>query len=129
MAGKLEALELQVKALEKGMGAMVKAFKEIKASMNRLEEKVDKTKNAEIQEILKTQKNVEEMIAANANAIKCIDSEISKFEKDKVKAASEERVDVETLKDLKKCKYLIKDIANTKVNANSHIQEISVKII
>ena len=101
MSGKLESLELQVKALEKGMGVMVKAFKEIKASMNKLEEKVDKTLNAEIQEIIKTQKNVEEMIAANSDAIQCIDSEISKFNNDKAKAASDKHINVETIKELK----------------------------
>ena len=108
MSGKLESLELQVKAIEKGMGVMVKAFKEIKASMNKLEEKVDKTLNAEIQEIIKTQKNVEEMIAANSDAIQCIDSEISKFQNDKAKAASDKHINVETIKELKKCKYFNK---------------------
>ena len=108
MSGKLESLELQVKALEKGMGVMVKAFKEIKASMNKLEEKVDKTQNTEIQEIIKTQKNVEELIAANSDAIKCIDSEISKFKKEKANAASDKHINVETLKELKKYKYFNK---------------------
>ena len=47
ISAKLQSLEVQVKGLEKGMGVMVKAVKEIK-----------------IQEIIKTQKNVEELIAA-----------------------------------------------------------------
>ena len=86
------------------MGILVKAFKEIKASMNKLEEKVYKTQNAEIQEIIKTQKNVEQMIAANADALKSVDSEISKFQNDKAKATTH----VETVKEKKKCKYFNK---------------------
>jgi hypothetical protein len=41
MAG-TNPVEIQVKTLEKGMGTIVKAFKELKANMKALEEKVDK---------------------------------------------------------------------------------------
>ena len=125
MSGKLESLELQVKALEKGMGVMVKALKEIKASMTKLEEKVDKTKNAEILEIINTQKNVEEMISANSDAIEIIDNEISKFQDDKVKADSDKHDDVETVKEVKKCKYFNKGHCKYKIACRfSHPREV-----
>ena len=66
---------------------------------------IQELRNAEILEIINTQKNVEEMIAANSDAIQCIDSEISKFQNDKAKAASDKHINVETIKELKKCKY------------------------
>ena len=86
-------MEIQVKALEMGMGVMVKAVKEIKASINKLEEKVYKTQNEEVQEITKTQKKLEEMIATNSDAIQSIDSEMSKFKYDKAKVTTDNDTD------------------------------------
>ena len=132
MSGKLESLELQVKALGKGMGVMVKALKEIKASMNKLQEKVDKTQNAEITEIIRTQKNVEELIAANYDAIKSLDSEISKFQNDKAKADSDKHENVETVETVKetnKCKYFNRGHCKYKLACKFAHQERSVKLI
>ena len=47
MAGE-KSLEMQVRSLERGMGTIVKAFKELKDSVKALEEKVDKTQNEEV---------------------------------------------------------------------------------
>ena len=41
----------QVKSLEKSMGTLVKAFKELKSTVKTLEDKVNQPKNKEIQDI------------------------------------------------------------------------------
>ena len=46
-----KSLEIQVKTLEKGMGTLVKAFKDLKASVKALEDKVDNKHIEEIKEI------------------------------------------------------------------------------
>ena len=104
---------------------MVKVVKEIKASVNKLEEKVDKNQNAEIQEIIKTQKNLDELIVANSAAIKSIDSEISKFHNDKAKADSDKHENVETVKEIKKCKYFNKGHCKYKLACKfEHTREV-----
>ena len=57
------------------MVTILKAVKEIKSSVVKLEEKVDKTHNDEIQEIINAQKNLEEVIALNSDAINRIDED------------------------------------------------------
>ena len=85
MDGK-SSLELQVKGLEKSMVTIVKAVKEIKATVDKLEEKVNKNQRDEIKEIMEAQKNLEEIIAATTEAIKRIDNEILRFQNDKAGA-------------------------------------------
>ena len=88
------SLESQVKNLEKGMGTIVKAFKDLKATVKALEEKVQKdvkaleekvegAQNHEVREIIKSQKMLEELISANSNNIKSIDQEIKKLQSEK----------------------------------------------
>ena len=79
-------LELHVKSLEKSMVTILKAVKEIKSSVVKLEEKVDKTHNDEIQEIINAQKNLEDVIALNSEAIKRKDKEILRMQNDKAEA-------------------------------------------
>ena len=97
-------LELQIKGLEKNMGTIVKALKDLKASFTALEEKVNKSQNEEIQHLVESQKMLEKVIVENSNAIKRIDDEILKFEIDKAEAAIKgDNKEVE--KKDKKCKY------------------------
>ena len=82
----MDKMELQIKGLEKNMGTIVKALKDIKAGLTALEEKVNKSQNEEIQHLVESQTRLEEVIIENSNAIKRIDEEILKFEIDKAKA-------------------------------------------
>ena len=97
------SLELQVRALEKNMGLIVKAFKEFKVSMDALEKKVDKHQEEEIQELIKTQKMLNDIVVSNSEAIKSIDSEIKMLEAAKVESKKEE--DITKALKAKKCKY------------------------
>ena len=69
-------LEMQVKELEKSLVTIVKAFKDLKASFKALEEKSTKSHDEDIQELMNRQKNLEEVIEANSDAIKRIVAEI-----------------------------------------------------
>ena len=75
------SMELRIKGLEKSMGTMVKAFKELKAGMEALKEKVNKNQEEEIQELIKTQEMLNDMAVTNCEAIKRIDIEIEKHQK------------------------------------------------
>ena len=100
----MDKMELQIKGLEKNMGTIVKALKDIKASLTALEEKVNKSQNEEIQHLVESQKRLEEVIIENSTAIKRIDEEILKFEIDKAKAAiKSDSMEVEKID--RKCKY------------------------
>ena len=79
-------LELQIKGLEKNMGTIVKALKDLKASFTALEEKVHKSQNEEIQHLVESQNILEQVIVENSKAIKRIDDETLKFEIDEAKA-------------------------------------------
>ena len=75
---------MQIKGLEK---SFVKAVKDIKADINKLEQ------NKKIPEIIIAQTNLEEIISANSDAIKRIDSEILRIKIDEAKADSEKQED------------------------------------
>ena len=98
-------LELQIKGLEKSMVTLVKAFKEIKATVGKLEEKVNKNQSNEIQEIMKAQQNLEIIIAANTEAIKRIDNEILRFQNDEAEADAEKKEASKGETAAKMCKY------------------------
>ena len=59
------SLDSQIKALERGMGTLVKAFKELKSNVTSLEDKVDKTLNEVVIEIKRNQKMLEDFIKGN----------------------------------------------------------------
>ena len=67
------SLEEQVKALQSHFGAVVNTVKHLKTSVDNLKSIVE---NKEVQEILETQRIVEEVIVANSDAIHRIKSEI-----------------------------------------------------
>ena len=102
MAGKT-SLELNIKGLEQSFGTIVKAFKDMRASMNMMEEKLKQIQNEKVEEIIETQKNLNEMMAVNSNAIQRIDNEILKFQKDKANAASDKENEI--MREIKKCRY------------------------
>ena len=90
MADKV-AMELKIKGLEKSMGTMVKMFKEFKASMDALEKKVNKNHEEEIQELVKTQKMLNDLVVTNSEAIKRIDVEIEGLDKESKKKEVNDR--------------------------------------
>ena len=96
-------LELQVKSLEKSMVTILKAVKEIKSSVVKLEEKVDTTRNDEIQEIINAHTNLEDVIALNSEAITRIDNELLRMQNEKAETdpAKDDVIKAES----KKCKY------------------------
>ena len=91
-------LELQIRALEKNMGTIVKAFKEFKVSMDVLEKKVNKHHEEEIQELIKTQNMLNDIVVSNSEAIENIDIEIKRIEneKDASKVESKKEEDITT---------------------------------
>ena len=83
-----KALEDRVNSLEKSMGTVVKALREIKTELKHLGENGNKQQNEEIQEIIEKQKVINAIIIKNADAIERIDKEIARREKE----ASEEDI-------------------------------------
>ena len=121
---------MQIKGLEKSMVTIVKAVKEIKASMNKLEEKVNKSQNEEIQEIIKAQKNLDKVIAANNDAIKRIDSEILKIKSDEAKADSDKHKDAKLKDTEKRCRYYNGGHCKYKLKCKFvHAKEICKKVL
>ena len=115
------SMELRIKGLEKSMGTMVKAFKELKAGMDALEKKVNKNQEEEIQELIKTQKVLNDMAVTNSEAIKRIDSEIEKHQK---QFDNNKDVDGTAMKE-KKCKYFNKGYCKFKIKCKfAHSEEI-----
>ena len=104
MADKIP-LELKINSLEKSMAMIVKAVQEMKAGMDKLEKRVNDKQNDEIQEILKAQKSLEEVIAANSDEIKRIDNEILMFQNDKAEADSNKKEDDKVENTAKKYSY------------------------
>ena len=97
------SLEGQLKTLERSMGTLVKAFKELKSNVKALEDKVDKSINGEVIEIKRNQKMLEDLIKGNSDAIKLIDDAILELRNENSKAKEEEIKKTETF--VKKCKY------------------------
>ena len=116
------SMELRIKGLEKSMGTMVKAFKELKAGMEALKEKVNKNQEEEIQELIKTQEMLNDMAVTNCEAIKRIDIEIEKHQKQFDYNMDE--VNKALIKE-KKCKYFDKGYCKYKSECKfAHSEEI-----
>ena len=99
-------LELQVKELQKSMLTIVKALKDMRTSVNKLEEKANKSHDDDIQDLVNCQKTLELIVNANSEAIKRIDDEILDIKNDKAKAETNKKNDVHTKEEVgKKCKY------------------------
>ena len=80
------SLEFQLKSIEKGMGTLVKAFKDLKANVKALEDKVDNKINDEIKDIKKNQKVLEDLMKANSDAEKVVKNVILGLQKENQKA-------------------------------------------
>ena len=76
-------LEEQVKTLQKHFTAIVVTVKDLKSSVVALQKEVEANKYKEIEEILKSQKDLDEMIKENKKAIRCMDEEFSKVIREK----------------------------------------------
>ena len=77
-----KALEDRVHTLEKSMGTVVKAIKEIKTEIKQLVDNGNKQQSEEIEKILEKQKVINEIISRNVKAIGRIDIEIARREKE-----------------------------------------------
>ena len=124
MADKIP-LELKINSLEKSMAMIMKAVKEMKAGMDKLEKRVNNKQNDEIQELLKAQKSLEEVIAANSDEIKRIDNEILMFQNDKAEADSNKKEDDKVENTAKKCRYFNRGHCKYKLECRfTHPEEI-----
>ena len=106
MAGKT-TLEERIKTLEKHMGTLIKAFKEIKFNLKALEETSDDPVSSEIKEILKSQMVIDEVIVTNSNAIKRLDKEIMQvhIKKERKIIKHSKEVEIAKQKSKRKCRY------------------------
>lgn len=99
-------LEDEVKTLQKHMGLIMKTVKDLKGTVEASEKKTKD--NEEIKEIIKTQKVIEEVLAANSAAIKRIDREIVEITSKKsvppVDASTDSKDEVKEVDNVKKAK-------------------------
>ena len=106
------SLEEQVKALQRQMGGIAKLLKDLKSRVESLDKKDQESANKEIQEIIDAQTVMDEIIVANADAIKRMEKEImeifTKKAMDKVIGDVIEKESSENdkvIKVKKKCRY------------------------
>ena len=107
-----DSLEQQVKALQRQMGGLAKLFKDLKATVDNLEKKNQVSENREIQEIIDTQRVIDEIIVANSDCIKRMEKELKDISGKKAKSKAihdviEEVVSDHTteIKKRKRCRY------------------------
>ena len=98
---KMEALENQVKTMQRQMGGIAKLVKDLKGTVENLEKKVSQRENNEIQEIVDAQQMLDEIIVANSDAIKRIEKEMREISKNKSANEVSEEI-IELPNDVKK---------------------------
>ena len=81
-----DSLEQQVKALQRQMGGIAKLVKDLKATVENLQKKDQVSENREIQEIIDTQRVIDEIIVANSDCIKRMEKEIKDISVKKAKS-------------------------------------------
>ena len=64
-----KSLEIQVKTLEKGMGTLVRAFKELKENVKALEDKVENKYHEEVNGIKENQEKLEDLLRDKSESI------------------------------------------------------------
>ena len=74
------SLAEQVKTLQRHMGLFGKAFKDLTERVKALEEKEKSDDNKEIREIIETQRVIDEIIVANTDTIKKLNSEMAELQ-------------------------------------------------
>ena len=70
----------EVKTLERHMGLFGKAFTDLSEKVKCLEEKTKSNSEREIKEIIEAQRVIDEILVANSDAIKKLNSEIAKVQ-------------------------------------------------
>ena len=75
MANK-STLEEEVRTMKKHFGGLVTLVKDLKAKVEKLEDKGEPMENPDLKEIIEKQRILAELIEANSDRIRCIDSEI-----------------------------------------------------
>ena len=110
MSGKV-SLEEQVATLQKQFGGIVKLVKGLKASVEALESTGIPKEMDEVKEILEAQRVIDEIIVANADAIKRMDREMKEIKEKK----QEQKAPIDTFENeigdgevktvKKKCRY------------------------
>ena len=124
------SLALKVASLEKSMGTVVKALKQLGASVKLLEEKLVPNHEEEIREIKKNQECLDSILAENADALKRIDIEIQTFNQTKpnnteVDLAKDVQVKKQGNRSNQKCRYFNRGHCRNKSECQfSHPSEI-----
>lgn len=120
------ALEDQIKTLHKHFTAIVVTVKDLKSSMVALEKKVDAHETKEIENILQSQKHLEDMIKENKQAIQLIDEEFVKVSQVKEVAKEQKKTcksDTEENRKMK-CRYYNRGYCKYKLKCKfSHVRE------
>lgn len=80
---KKSAMEEEIKQLQKQMGGLVKTIVDLKSKVDKLEKKLEKDSDNDIESIVQKQNLLDKAIAANNDAIKKVEMEIVNFSKDK----------------------------------------------
>ena len=78
---KKSAMEEEIKQLQKHMGGLVKTILYLKSKVDKLEQKIEKDSDNDIESIVQKQNLLDKAFAANNDAIKRIEEEIVNFEK------------------------------------------------
>jgi hypothetical protein len=79
-------LEKRMQAMEKSMGTVVKALKEMRANINEVKENRIKQNDNDIVEILESNKMIEETLLSHTNIISIIEKEIKRMGRERGKA-------------------------------------------
>ena len=111
---------------------MLKAIKDLRASVTVLEENANIKQTKEIQHLLERQKKLEEVILDNSTAIKRIDDEIVRLKNDKAKAASTDIYGYYQRQQKRKTKdsnIRIVDILKVNWSVDFHIHKTIAKLI
>ena len=103
----------EMKTLQRHVGGLVKTILDLKAKVEKLEEKAKKDKNDEVEKIMEKQIVIDKAIVDNSAAITKIDKELQKALKQKVQAVQkdkfEDQVDSAEVDNAaaheKKCRY------------------------
>ena len=121
-----KSLELQVQTLEKGMGTLVRAFKELKASVRALEDKMENKYNEEIKEIKENQEMLGNLLEANSKAIKKVDNIILTMNNENPNADQKKPEEKnKPKKELKRCKFFNSGYCKYKLECKfSHPKEV-----
>ena len=73
---KESSMEEQIKTLQRHFGGIISTVKDLKATVDALKKRSEQGKSGEVQEIVETQRVIDELVVANSDSIKQIKSEI-----------------------------------------------------